>query len=61
MGVCNASLMSNIGLSCFYAQQLDLSMGCMARAIDLADEDEIAADVWYNNAHIALVGYCRLL
>ncbi len=60
MGVSNAQLYANIGLCCFYAQQLDLAMGCLERALATADDDQCAADVWYNVGEVALVGTALL-
>ena len=54
MGVNNAELYMNIGLCCFYCQQLDLSIACIDRAHAISTDD-VAADLWYNTAHIALV------
>ena len=52
MGVHNAELYNNLGLSCFYAQQYDMTLTCMERALSLAEEPEVIADVWYNLGHI---------
>ena len=54
MGVNNAELYTNIGLCCFYAQQFDLALGCLERAVAISDK-ESQPDVWYNLGHIALV------
>ena len=61
MGVQNAALFNNLGLCCFYAQQFDLAIGCFERAMNIADDDMEAADVWYNIAHIGLVSAWRAL
>nr|CAB3267347.1 tetratricopeptide repeat protein 8 [Phallusia mammillata] len=53
MGVYNVELFNNLGLCCYYAQQYDMTLKCFERAIDLANDDELA-DVWYNIAHLAL-------
>lgn len=55
MGVYNAELFTNLGLCCYYAQQFDMALHCLQRALDLAS-DENSADVWYNIGHVALVG-----
>ena len=54
MGVSNAELLNNLGLSCFYAQQYDMTLTCFERALTLADADT-APDIWYNIGHVALV------
>lgn len=56
MGVNNAELMNNLGLSCFYAQQYDMTLICFERALALAD-GESAAEIWYNIGHLALVSW----
>ena len=58
MGVNNAELYNNIGLSCFYAQQYDMTFNCLMRALSLASDDCTLADVWYNVGHVALVTVC---
>ena len=45
MGVNNAELFNNLGLCCFYAQQYDMTLACMERALALATDDT-EADVW---------------
>ena len=45
MGVNNAELFNNLGLCCFYAQQYDMTLACMERALSLATDDT-EADVW---------------
>lgn len=54
MGVYNAELYNNLGLCCFYAQQYDLTLTCLLRALSIAT-DTTLADVWYNIGHVALV------
>lgn len=39
MGINNAELFNNLGLCCFYAQQYDMTLACMERALSLADEE----------------------
>ena len=57
MGVHNAELYNNLGLCCFYAQQYDMALTCMERALSLSEETETVADVWsienLNNEHYA--------
>lgn len=55
MGAHSAELYNNLGLCCLYAQQLDLVYVCFQRALDLATDPLIKADVWYNLSHLALV------
>ena len=59
MGVHNAELYNNLGLSCFYAQQYDMTLTCMERALSLAEEPEVIADVWYNLGHIGKKNACK--
>ena len=54
MGIYNAEVFNNLGLSCFYAQQYDVTIKCFERALSIAT-DEQSADVWYNISHVALV------
>lgn len=55
MGVYNCQLFNNLGLCCFYAQQYDMTLTSFERALSLAENEEEAADVWYNLGHIAVV------
>ncbi|VDP15360.1 unnamed protein product [Soboliphyme baturini] len=48
MGFSSAETFTNIGLCCFYAQQNDLALKCIHTALDLADDDETLAHLWYN-------------
>lgn len=57
MGVYNCQLFNNLGLCCFYAQQYDMTLTSFERALSLAENEEEAADVWYNLGHIAVVCY----
>ena len=41
MGVSNAELYNNLGLCCFYAQQYDMSLACMDRALTMATDVDI--------------------
>ena len=52
MGVYNAEIWNNIGLSAFYSSQYDLCFTCMLNALALSDKSNVA-DVWYNLGHIA--------
>uniref|UniRef100_A0A8C0Q793 Tetratricopeptide repeat domain 8 n=1 Tax=Canis lupus familiaris TaxID=9615 RepID=A0A8C0Q793_CANLF len=54
MGVYNCQLFNNLGLCCFYAQQYDMTLTSFERALALAENEEEAADVWYNLGHIAV-------
>lgn len=59
MGVHSAELYNNLGLCCLYSQQLDLTMACFQRALDLATDPVVKAEVWYNLSHVAIVSiYC---
>lgn len=53
MGVNNAELWNNLGLSCFYSAQYDMALSCMERALTTASDD-IAADIWYNIGHVGI-------
>lgn len=55
MGAHSAELYNNLGLCCLYSQQLDLTLACFQRALDLATESTVKAEVWYNLSHVALV------
>lgn len=57
MGVYNCQLFNNLGLCCFYAQQYDMTLTSFERALALAENEEEAADVWYNLGHVAVVGF----
>ncbi|XP_054828672.1 tetratricopeptide repeat protein 8 isoform X3 [Eublepharis macularius] len=54
MGVYNCQLFNNLGLCCFYAQQYDMILSSFERALSLAENEEEAADVWYNLGHVAV-------
>ena len=45
MGVSNAELYNNLGLCCFYAQQYDMSLACMDRAITMATEQDTLGEI----------------
>ena len=53
MGVNNTELWNNLGLCCFYASQYDMTLHCFDRALQLAD-DENMADVWFNVGQVAI-------
>ncbi|KAM8920796.1 tetratricopeptide repeat protein 8 isoform 2-T2 [Pelodytes ibericus] len=54
MGVYNCQLFNNLGLCCFYAQQYDMIMTSFERALSLAENEDEAAEVWYNLGHVAV-------
>ncbi|NXO03494.1 TTC8 protein, partial [Rhinopomastus cyanomelas] len=54
MGVYKCQLFNNLGLCCFYAQQYDMTLSSFERALFLAENEEEAADVWYNLGHVAV-------
>ena len=45
MGVNNTEMWNNLGLCCFYSSQYDISLSCFERALELADDGNMA-DVW---------------
>lgn len=55
MGAYSAELYNNLGLCCLYSQQLDLTLPCFQRALDLATDPLIKAEIWYNLSHVAIV------
>lgn len=55
MGAHSAELYNNLGLCCLYSQQLDLTIPCFQRGLDLATDPPIRAEVWYNLSHLAVV------
>lgn len=57
MGVHSAEIYNNLGLCCIYSQQYDITLACFRRALDLAIEPSIKAEVWYNLSHVAIVSY----
>ncbi|XP_029649151.1 tetratricopeptide repeat protein 8-like [Octopus sinensis] len=54
MGVYKSELFCNMGLCCFYAQQFDMVMVCFSKALALADDNMVLADIWYNVGHVAI-------
>lgn len=57
MGAHSAELYNNIGLCCLYSQQLDLTLACFQRALDLATDLQLKAEVWYNLSHVSIVSF----
>ena len=53
MGINNAELWNNLGLSCFYSAQYDMALNCFDRALSMASDDAMA-DIWYNVGHIGV-------
>jgi tetratricopeptide repeat protein 8 len=41
-------------MCCFYAQQYDMTLSCMERALDGSTDDGLMGDVWYNLSHLGL-------
>ena len=57
MGVSNAELYNNLGLCCFYAQQYDMSLACMDRALTMATEPDTLGKKWilkWRNHHFKI-------
>jgi tetratricopeptide (TPR) repeat protein len=54
MGVKGPELFSNMALSCFHAQQYDMALSLFRRALQASPDDTTAADIWYNQATVAL-------
>ena len=54
MGLATAELYNNLGLCCFYAQQYDMTITCLQRALHIAEDQETLAEVWYNVGHLSL-------
>lgn len=61
MGVYNCQLFNNLGLCCFYAQQYDMTLTSLERALSLAENEEETADVWYNLGHVAVVCFSKII
>jgi len=51
LGVHSAEVWNNLGLCCFFDAQYDLFYTCFEKALELADETNIA-DIWYNLSHV---------
>ncbi|CAH1973494.1 unnamed protein product [Acanthoscelides obtectus] len=54
MGAHSPELYNNLGLCCLYAQQLDLIYPCFQRALELAIDPLVKAEIWYNLSYVAL-------
>lgn len=54
MGVNTAEVWNNVGLCAFYTYQMELSLSCFSRALQLCQEDSQRADVWYNVGHVGI-------
>ena len=54
MGFQDFEVWNNLGLCSYYASQYDITLSCFERALDLAENDEDAAKVWYNISHVAI-------
>ncbi len=53
MGLHNVELYNNLGLSCFYAQQYDMTLACMERALEMATDESLGNWPWcYDTNHI---------
>lgn len=53
----SAALWCNLGLSCFYSNQIDMALHCMERALWAADEeddDSVRGDIWFNLSQISI-------
>ena len=46
MGLHNVELYNNLGLSCFYAQQYDMSLACMEKALEMANDESLGNDLY---------------
>ena len=44
MGLATAELYNNLGLCCFYAQQYDMTITCLQRALHIAEDQETLAE-----------------
>ncbi|CAB3366041.1 Hypothetical predicted protein [Cloeon dipterum] len=53
-GINTAELFNNLGLCCYYSQQYDMTITCFERALNLVDNKEAEADIWYNVSHVAI-------
>ncbi|EDW03416.1 tetratricopeptide repeat protein 8 [Drosophila grimshawi] len=54
LGVHTAELYCNIALCCLYGGQIDLVLPCFQRALNMAQQPEQKADVWYNLSFVAV-------
>lgn len=55
MGAYSAEVFNNVALCCLRAQHWDLILGCYRRALLLATDIPIQANIWYNLSHLGLV------
>ena len=53
LGVNNAELWNNMGLCSYYAGQYDIALNCFEKALDVADDSNLA-DIWYNVSQVAI-------
>lgn len=61
MGAHSAELYNNLGLCCLFSQQLDFTIPYFQRALDLATDLKVKAEVWYNLSHLAMVRRYNIL
>lgn len=54
IGINAPELWANLGLATFYAGQYDMALSCLERALAMASDDAVAADVWYGISHVAV-------
>ncbi len=47
MGLHNVELYNNLGLSCFYAQQYDMTLACMERALEMANDESLGIEIYH--------------
>lgn len=52
-GVQNSAIWNNVGISCFYAGQLDIALKCMQKGLTFAENEE-EADLWYNIGNVCV-------
>ncbi len=52
MGLLNVELYNNLGLSCFYAQQYDMTLACMERALEMANEETLGEESTHTHAYL---------
>lgn len=54
MGTRNAEIYNNLALCCHYSQQFDMTITCFEKALQVAEDKSIVADIWYNIAIVAI-------
>lgn len=54
MGVEKAEIWSDMALSAYFTAQYDFALGCFDRALRVAEEDTVRADVWFNISHVGI-------